>query len=213
MGKLKKILRDEGGEIMLESSIIFIMTIILLIGMISVGFVFYQQAMMNTIASEIASDIASDYKITDSDNQSEIKLFRTSIAVGSMEKIHKQNAENMLPDMVKIRTLGLTGDSSIDNFDIKVDNIGRLHVEVTVSLKAKVLFDQVLKYLGIIDDTLTFSATGRAECLDLSAYAGHVHFSQYLSSELGNSKFVDTITEYKEKGKNIKDFITGLFGN
>ena len=63
MAKFKAYLRDENGEVMLESTLVMMFTLFILIAMISVGFLFYQQVMISTVASDIATDIASSYKL------------------------------------------------------------------------------------------------------------------------------------------------------
>lgn len=224
MTKIKEYFRDENGEVMLESTIMMVLTLMLLIAMISVGFLFYQQAMVNTVAADLASDIASSYKLTNqeigSDDVSsksleDIKLYRTSVAMSSMKALHKERAEAYLPWRINLSTLGISDKEPVlENFDITIDNVGRMHIDVTVAMECDILFDGALKFFGIIDSTPTFRATGRAECLDVTAYASHVQFLQYVSKKSGEvlpngSKAIDSIIGIFQDVDSIKDMLFG----
>ena len=200
MQRLKKTLCDDSAEVMLESIIVMIITLFVLIAMISLGFLFYQQAMLNNIAEELAVEIGSSYKLTendigDSSSYHDLKLYRTSFAVSGMVSAHKKRAENYLPDKVRLTTLGIYDKEPwIDDFNITIDNIGRLHVELTVKMECSIPFDEALRYFGIIspDNPPTFSAVGRAECLDVTAYASHVQFLEYIDNKIADDNGVVT---------------------
>lgn len=222
MEKFKRKISNEKGEIMLESTFIMIMTLMVLIAMISVGFLFYQQAMLNTVATELATEIASNYKITEQeigstdvnvDTLKNIKLYRTSVSMTSMKVLHKQRAEEYLPERVKLSTLGFNEkDPKIENFNVEVDNVGRMHTEITISLECDILFGGALKYFGIIDSTPKFTATGRAECLDLTGYSGHVQFLNYVKSKMeSDGGVINDILEKVVKVINNAESIADIF--
>ncbi len=214
MKKVRLYFKKENGEIMLESTLIMIFTLIILITMISVGFLFYQQAMVNTIAADMASDIAVAYKITnqeDSENSltsnalNDIQLYRTSVSIASMKALHKQNVESELPERVKLSTLGVADkDPVLESFEVVVDNVGRMHIEITISMECDILFDGALKYFGIIDSTPKFTACARAECLDITAYASHVQFLDYVSRK---------IEKEMSNGNKVITSIMGIFND
>ena len=200
--KIKKyILSENSGEVMLESTIIFLIIAFVLVAMISLGFLYYQKAMISNVAVEIASDVASAYKptsLTPTDGNAQnaattIKMYRLSFALNSLKVLHKQRAQKYLDSRIPITTLGLTeGTPTVTQCDIIVDNIGRLHTEVTVEMKSDVLFSGALKYFGIIKEVPTFRATARAECLDVTGYAGYVHFAEYINNKASNSNTLNS---------------------
>lgn len=208
MSKFKAYMRDENGEVMLESTLVMMFTLFILIAMISVGFLFYQQAMISTVASDVATDIASSYKLTNqelgsnevtSNALNDVKLYRTSVAMFSMKALHKQRAEEYLPERISLSSLGILDKQPVlDDFDITVDNVGRMHVDVSVSMECDILFSGALEALGIIDSTPKFTASGRAECLDITAYASHVQFLDYVSNKI--------------EGTNADSIITSIIG-
>lgn len=208
--------QQDNGEIMLESVIIITITIMLLIAMIAVGFVFYQKSMITAIATELASDIANNYKYCEQDltdrtitenKMKKLKKYRTSFSFNKIKKNSKKKAEDYLPERVKLGNLGMgSSEAKIDSYNVKVDNIGRMHVEVTVSLESDVIFGGVLRYFHIIDDTPVFTATGRAECIDVTAYASHVRFVEYVEGKLNDGaagNIMDGIVKTINSIKNI----------
>lgn len=136
---------------MLESLIVMVITIMLLIAMIGVGFLFYQKAMITTVATEVASDIASQYKYCEQDitdwtiteaKMKKLRKYRTSFSLPALRNKSKEKVKAYLQERVKVGNLGIGGSGAkIDSYQIKVDNIGRMHVEVTVSLKSDVLLE------------------------------------------------------------------------
>lgn len=217
MSNFKQKCKDEKGEVMLESTIIFLLTMFILIAMISVGFLFYQKAMLNTIATEMATKVGNDYKLAlgeDGETELEnIKLYRTTFALSSMEAMHKENIETVLPERVELTSLGF-GDEEpkVENFDISVDNVGRMHVEITISMECKILFGGALEYFGILDDTPKLTSTARAECLDVTAYCGHVQFLDYVERKVNDdggaiSDIMNSVVDIINNATSIKDIL------
>lgn len=215
MRKSKEILerlKGEDAEIMLESTIIIIIVLFMLIAMISVGFLFYQQCVISSIAMELAEDIGANYKLVSDGDSLKINLYRTSIALGSAETYHQKKALEKCRERLKISSLGISVNDPEVNVGIVVDNIGRLHAEVTVTLECSILFDGALKYFGIIDSTPEFSATARGECLDVTAYAGQVHFMNYITEKAGDSNILNIVNQTVRiirNGASIIDVFTG----
>lgn len=212
--------RKESGEIMLEAAIIFPMVIIIILAMLGLGFLYYQKAMLQTVATEAATEIGESYKyykqgIEDKtitlDAVKGVEKYRTSFGIFKMQKKNKKRVENYLPERVKKTNLGvLQEEPAVENVKVKVDNIGRLHVEVTVRMKSEVLFEGALKTMGIIGETPTFYATARAECMDITAYAGHVRYAKYVSEKIGNIGSVGKIGTVVDNIKNIATTIVGI---
>lgn len=219
----KKDIHNEDGEVMLESTLVMLLTTFVLIAMLSVGFLFYQQALINTVATDLANDIATSYKLPkqsdknteESNALNDIKLYRTSVAMFSMKAMHKKHAEEYLPKRIQLSTLGITEkEPQVEDFDIVIDNIGRMHVELTVSMECEILFGGALKYFGFFDSVPKFTATSRAECLDITAYASHVKFVDYVSRKAeetlpNGNKAIKSIIGIFQDSSSIADMILG----
>lgn len=198
--KLKKFINDESsGEIMLESTLIMIFTIFMLIAIISVGFLFYQQIAVGIAANDVASEIAATYKISNSNANGnlEVEMYRTSFTLNAVKADRKLRAERLFAERMPLTTLGIDSDVKVSDFDVIIDNVGRMHVELTATVKSEILFGGALEFFGIIDSTPTFTAVGRAECLDITAYAGHVQFFRYVGNVISDTSI----------GKSINDII------
>lgn len=215
----KKALSGESsGEIMLESAIVFTFVLFFLIGMLSMGVLFYQRAMLHTVAIETAQETASNFKyaVTEDKNGNEVKelkLYRSTLALASSKENGKAVAEKYFNERIKLTTLGTAQEAKVEKVDVSVDNIGRMHAEVTASLECDFLFSDALIFLGIIDEKPKMTSTARAECLDVTAYAGHVQFLRYVSDKVAEvdgetggvlSKITDIIKDIKEIGDVFK---------
>lgn len=200
---------------MLETTLIMTLTLFILMAMLSLGFLFYQQSMLITVATETATEVASNYKLSAESNNSgekELKLYRTTFALNQMKQLTKQRAESYVQSRAPMTTLGFDTEVEVSECDVVMDSIGRLHTEVTVTMECDFFMSGALKYFGIIDDDMKFVATGRAECLDLTAYAGHVHFLEYVGQkveELDQHGVLGKIAQIVQDIKDIGDVIGG----
>ncbi len=111
-----------------------------------------------------------------------------------------------------ITSFGIAENDPSVAVGITVDNVGRLHTEVTVTLECSILFDGALKYFHIIDSTPEFSATARGECLDVTAYASQVHFMNYITEKMGDPNILNIVKQTVRiirNGASIVEVFTG----
>lgn len=188
VNKLKK----QNGEVMLEASIILVSVILLLLGLLSISFMFYQQSLMTTVATEIATDVAKNYKFTsvamgknhDLDNVNEAKMFRMSFGKNGIEEAHEDRADDYVDWRVSLASLGLQPEDVEVDCEIVSSGIGRAYVKVTVSQKTDFFLSGILELMNISDENTMFTATAYAECTDLMAYTSMINFTQYGSEKL-----------------------------
>lgn len=208
-GRLKKRLYEEdSGEIMLESTIIITIVLLLLIVMLSMGFVYYQKAMLTSVANEIASDIGANYKYLTQEDQAlnnmtfddedlkSLGKFRATFNIEKVKNSSIEKANDYIAYRVGLTNLGINRkEPQIDSAEISVDGVGRMHVKVKVSIETDFLFSNVLQYLDIIPDVPRFTAVGTAECLDVSAYYSYVDFVEHFTDKLaGDDTLIGKIT-------------------
>lgn len=193
-GKTNQKQNNQRGEVMLEAAMIMVPILILLMVLLSLSFLFYQQTMMATVASEIAADIGKNYKFTDfevGDNTistsdvTDLRLCRTNIlGKSSMQKDKDAVAETYAKWRVGLSSFGLNpGEPEVE---CKLDGtgIGRLVVKVTVSQKTDFFLSDVMEFAGVSKEKLTFSATAYAECSDLMSYTSMINFTEFISDRL-----------------------------
>ncbi|NLT19051.1 MAG: hypothetical protein GXY10_06595 [Clostridiales bacterium] len=216
------LMNDDGGEVMIESTIVIVITISLMLVMISLGFLFYQQAMIKTVANEIASGIASDYKYSERSGSYHVsdisytqinglRRYRTTFLVNDMKSEYDSIAASYVIDRVALTNLGLnSSDPQIESLDIKMINLGRMRVDVVVSMESDFLFSGLLKSLDIIDETPTFTGSASAECMDLTSYASTVNFQRYIVNKFaGEGSIGDSIVDIYYSVSNL---INTFFG-
>ncbi|MCI5655424.1 MAG: TadE/TadG family type IV pilus assembly protein [Candidatus Pseudoruminococcus sp.] len=193
MKKLRAYLKnDESGQIMLEAVIIFPLVLLIIITMLSLGFLFYQRTMLSSVASETASAIGSCYKYDQALDEREItngivdnlRKYRMSLRLETMKEQNKNNGNKFVKSRIGLSNLGINRkDPQIESIDIVVDDVGRPHVTVSVSMETDFLFDDILKYLDIIDSSPKYTATSSAEIIDMTGYSSYVYFIKYFSKK------------------------------
>jgi hypothetical protein len=124
------------------------------------------------------------------------------------DEMDDETAEKYAKERVKATSFGMNGSELNVETKLYFNNVGRMRVEVSVSQECNILFDGALIGLGLMDERLTFSAHAAAECLDITGYAGHVHFFNYVgkkAEDLGVA--TDLINGIISTVNNIKDTI------
>lgn len=220
---IKRIKENSSGEVTIESMMILLLTVFVLIAMISLGFLIYQQAMISTVAAETATAIARDYKYTShsrglnestviSDEAvSDASKFRSSFAIFNMKSVNGQRADDYIRERIPLTSFTDNDSLKVENIDIKADNIGRLHTEVIISMDEEILFFGSLKYFNFSDENSKLTATARAESLDITAYAGHVNFVKYMSVKSGDSNISSIAANIYNSVCDIKEIVKTLF--
>lgn len=203
----------QSGEIMLEAAVIFVPVLILLMSMLSMSFLYYQEALMNSVAIEIAADVAKNYKFSEKemtdnsltlDDYIETRMFRMNFAKGSMGRDHKDRVEEYALWRVTLTSLGLDPEDLQVNCNIDGTGIGRATVKVTISQKTNFFLSGILDFAGIADESTVFGATAYAECNDMIAYTSMINFTEYATSQ------VDGIGSVGNFYNSFKSFIENL---
>ena len=217
MRKSSVIQSDESGEIMIESIIIVIITTIVLIFMISLGFLLYQKSLVSTVANETAAEIAQSYKYngilsTDITTQQEALsalestkkyryLFSSGALAANSVSIGETYATNRL---AQTSFATLEGAPTVLVSTEKAD-LGRRFIKVTVEVEYTIFLGRALKVFGM-DETYTISSTSYAECNDISNYCNTVKFTEYIAGK------IDGATSFTEAVKSMADLFESVFG-
>ena len=221
MKKIKKmLLNDDSGEVMLESTIIFTITIFLLLALLSIGFIFYQKAMLNSVADEIASSVGATFKFKDSDlmereigsnELSSNQMYRYMFHRDDTLDAKKIKAKEYIGKRVRLTNLGISNKTpKVEDIKLYTDNIGRFHVTVDVSMETEILFMGVLKYFNIIDSTPRFTASSSAECLDITEYNSYLNMVQgVINGIAGDGTPLALVGKVVDIFDTVKGWITG----
>lgn len=195
MGTLRENIKRQQGEIMLEAAVIIVPVLLLLFALMSLSFFFYQESLMNTVATEVASDMARNLKYTDLDvgenvidleNIKNTSMFRMSFGKNQVAEAQAKRGEEYAKWRVPLSSLGLNpGELEVD-CEVVYTGIGRAYVRATVSQRTDFFLSGVLDLLGVTQERELFSATAYAECMDLMAYTSMVNFTVYAGEVLSN---------------------------
>ncbi|MBQ4103294.1 MAG: hypothetical protein IJC90_02420 [Clostridia bacterium] len=213
--KKKTNLKDnQSGEVMLEAVIVLVPVIVLLLSLLSLSFLYYQEVMMNTVATELATDVAKNYKFTtisptkntiSKNDYAGTKMFRMNFAKSSMEKAHEKRMNTYGVWRVALTSLGIDSEALSVDCEIDGKGIGRSVVEVTVSQKTTFFLSGVLELVGITEESTMFSATAYAECNDLMAYTSMINFTEFATSQLGMESINKCYNSFKDLIENLME--------
>lgn len=204
--------RNDSGEVMLESSFILVAVILLLLALLSISFLFYQQAMMTSVANEVAAAVAKNHKFTmvstdansvEPEQMKDVKLYRYTfgkLGKNSVAKKHDALADTYASTRADLTGIGINAGDAAAVVEIKSTGIGRAYVKVTVSQKSDFFLSGILEFLGIYDES-KFSAVAYAECSDMIAYASMVNLADYVGRSFSELEaFGDIYTNIKHIG-------------
>ena len=143
----RKIKEAESGELMIETTIVLIMTIFIMLFILSLGFYFYQSTIYGIIANETITEISDTYKfngaveadnITEDDlkNLNYFRLVKNWIGITTNDK-YKKTAEDLISDRTKASSLSLKKNNEIRDviLDVESDKYGRNHLVLTIESK------------------------------------------------------------------------------
>ncbi|MBR6405559.1 MAG: pilus assembly protein [Lachnospiraceae bacterium] len=250
---VRKKFSSSGGEVMLESVLVLAIVLIMACALLGMGIFFYQQAVLQISANEAASYIAAGYKyagkssagkdLTDTriseQEIRDVRVYRTLFKLNNRNGIWPR-VRHYYDDRLSLFSLNPAESGLSQPMSIRLitDNIGRIHVEVTLKTRISSAAGSLLYRLGIYDSPEpVLQATGRAEVLDITGYGSDVRFLNYVcnkindSDDLKNMKTIyvngvsiyDSTLDMAEKAEivaegigqavsNIKDTFAGLFG-
>ncbi len=202
---------------MLESAIVMTITLILFLTILSFGFLLYEKAVVLNVAESLASDIAATYKYPAQQlgsgelNQSSfesLEKYRMTFSVEKMKQLNRERADSYAEERIKSATLGISeGRGWVEPIVIQSDNIGCMHVEVTVCLEGDFLFSGILEATGILDGPPRLTATARAQCVDITGYAGYINFINYACNKQDGG-LADNLARIYLNVRSIYQFLT-----
>lgn len=206
-------MNDTRGAIMLESLIVYPVTVFLLFFILAVFSVLYQQWNIQVIANEAASRMAQTYRLNQADESSGFVTVDQLTEVGPyryvgnvLTKKMEKSISERVSTYTRWRLSKTTYTNSIGEPAVSVavvpDSLGRRHLEVTITGVYAVPFGEALSYFGF-DSTITYETTAYAECIDLIDY---MNFIDYVEAQTNLKKFNSKTIE-------LIDALWSLFDN
>lgn len=187
----------ESGEVMIEGMIVMVITMLMLVWVLGIGFIYYQKYTVRTVTNDATTKAASTYDAPTSDLiMGYIKVNdlskRELYATPDLTDINTARAESYIKYMLDRTNFSGTIDDVIVTLDYKSDNLGRSHIEVTTECTFTTPFGEGLEIFGMSPD-ITYSVTSYAESTSLHDYVSSVELSNALTNGtfLSGTGFVD----------------------
>lgn len=224
MRRLKKTFGGERGEVMIESLLVYLVTVLLLFLILALTCVWYQRLTVNIVANDTAEKIASSFRMGSSaledgryteDDLKQMKQYRYMLFnyAELREKAENATTAYAMNRLTRSSFFGTVSEDETDiTFSIESDGIGRRHVVVSITGTYNLPFKEVFEYFGM-SDYAGYTVNGYAECMDILAYYSDVAFASNIAStivgDLGSSgKAADAVVSMVNRVVNlIKEFM------
>ncbi len=196
MQRINKKRKSERGEVMLESLIVYSITIFLLFFILAIFSVLFQRWNIHTVANESVTRVAQTYKFIEADadtgyiSEDKVTEVRPYRYIWNKEEL-ENSASDKIKDYAKNRLSRTTYTKNVvePSFEILVekDALARRHLAVKITGEYSVPFGQALSYFGF-ESTTKYEVTAYADCVDISDYLTTIDFveSRVNSSDFGS---------------------------
>lgn len=194
----------ESGAIMIEGYLVLVVTTLMLIWILAVGFMYYEHFAFKIFLNDATAKIGATYNNPESDivmgymsaeSIASRDLYRLSDD-SELNEVNNQKVESYLVYLFKKYTFDQMKLISVD-VDLVADSRLRNHVEVTATCMPKSPYGNIFALIGGPEATL-WTETAYADCTDIIDYFSTVDFVHSVS----NLGFLD-------ENKKIKK-VTGL---
>lgn len=174
---------------MLESLIVYPITMLLLFFTLAVFSVLFQRWNLQTIANESAMRMAQTYRLYMAEESTGYVTDTQIEEVGPyryMANLFNHDMEESIQERVEAyagwRMARTTYTKNVTEpkctVTVTSDNLGRRHLEVVIKGEYSVPFGDALSFFGF-DGTTTYEVTAYADCLDIVDYIHVVDFVEY----------------------------------
>ena len=197
---IKRLLRgDDSGSLMLDGMISMLITIMVLVFLMSFGFLLYQQWIVTSAANDTATRVAQSYAYPNTDpvmgylNKDMVATASVFRYVGnSLAFQNERKGENFAAWSLKRSSLATPVADPQIQVSERYDSLARRHVEVTITAEYEIPLGGALQYFGM-DRTITYTATGEAVCIDLLDYLNTVDTFKALTDTTFGSKALKAV--------------------
>lgn len=219
-------LHNENGEVMLESLLVYMVTIFLLFMILALTCVWFQRLTVTTVANDTAARIAAGFRYGnedlydtsyDEDDLADMKTYRYWFAYKGLKETAAEAAEDFAVKRLMKSSFAAKKTSETDvDFELVNDGIGRNHVVVTITGEYDLPFIDMLEFLGLPKYN-AYTVEGYADCTDILSYINDIKFActvaNTVKDDLGSfakvgdsaiklvNKVIGTIKEFVDEAK------------
>lgn len=172
--------KRESGEVMIEATIVLVITLLMLVWILGVGFLYYQKYTVRIATNDLARKIATSYDAPNSDLltgyiRMEDLTTKSVYKSSNAEDLRLENemrAQEYAAEIVKKANLYNTVEDVDVTLDFKMDAYGRSHIAVTTRCNFNTAFGLGLEVFGM---------SGKQEYV-VTAYAESTSITDYVSA-------------------------------
>jgi hypothetical protein len=208
-------MQDTGGEIMIESILVFIPTLFVIVFLVALGLIYYQQSNVQFVADAVAESVAMSYGYDSLDGTSMVlekdditgrRVCRYSLGKSETIEYAKKLGEDYGSRMFRLTNLAKAKENSETvTVTIESDSLGRRHAEVSVEGTYQMFFSEGLRVFGF-GEQYHYEATSVAECIDPSALGSTILFTKNgVNIIAGDSKILSSVSKWL---KTLKDLVS-----
>ena len=210
--RIKKFLfREDRGAMAVEGIIIMTMLIFFLVFLMSFGFLLYQQWAVVYAANDAATRTAQSYAYPNTDpvmgfinssmkaSLSPYRYLSSNLKEGNVHK-----AEAYARWSLERGSLATAVDEPEIVVETVYDGFAQRHVVVDITATYEIPFGLALEFFGM-DSTVTYHATGRAACMDVSDYIYSVNAAKSLADQTLGSKVAGAVNKVLGLISNVID--------
>lgn len=188
-------LKDQSGEIMLESTIVLTITIMMLVWVLGLGFLYYQGYLVTTVTNDAAVKIANTYTNPTSDivmgyvaldDFCERDLYRNENSQ-SLLSVNQAKAEKYITYQLEKTNFANTVNDVEVELRFVSDSKFRNHVEITSVCNFNTPFGFALDFFGM-DSLMNYKVTSCCECICFTDYINSVDYTDYCRGLINDTK-------------------------
>lgn len=195
---MRKHTKRESGEVMIEATIVMVVTLLMLVWILGVGFLYYQKYVVRIATNDVANKIAASYDAPSSDiimgyisaNDLNKKTIYNSDEMTELNELRTESYVNYIVE--KANLYGTVEDVEV-SLEHQKDALGRSHIKVTTECTFDTPFGEGLELFGM-SGTQTYVVTAYADSTSLTDYISTVSVADALTngSVLKSPGFVDS---------------------
>lgn len=194
--------KGEQGAIMIEATWCVLLVMLVYLFMLSFGFLLYQRVMVQVAANEIAEEVAQTYKLKKVEDSGSITVndigrvgkYRFLLFKDSFETANEAKAKTLTASRLTQTSFATEeGALSVDVERI-TDDVGRYHLEVTVSQRYGFLLGDFLEFVGQ-GDVQNLESTVYVAGTDVLHYVNAIHTASSLSSILSDIEIIGVVED------------------
>lgn len=182
---MRKMKTGESGEIMLEGMIVIIVTMLMLVWILGVGFLYYQKYTVRIVTNDVAKKLGSTYDSPSSDiimgyeSQEDITKKRIELPADSVH-VNQLRAESYVKYILDKANFYGTVQGVKVTVEPTKDAFSRSHLKITTECTFKTPFGEALEFMGM-DSTITYSVTAYAESTSIKDHIAAVTMADMLT--------------------------------